>query len=437
MAAGGHRLSRRIFGAAVLIAALVWCIQFIVRASPGSISLPMAPMSPLAAFEGDAAVANRVEWTNRRVPHLRRAFLADIYGELPTTSVLAVSSQTIDEDAIGGTAQLDRVTIELRGGSAPVPLELALMTPRRNGPSPLIILSDFCGLDADIDARLPAPSWRPERCRTELGRMLTRLSHGDAILRPPVATMIARGYAVAIFFAGDVAPDDPALFREAPIVRGAGSADSGAIAVWASLYLRAFDALRGDPRVSKAHIAFWGHSRYGKAALLAAALDERVGAVVANQSGTFGATLSSATRGESPSQILKSFPHWFPTRTRQLADARERSGLDQQMLLAMIAPRPVLLGNAGLDKWSDPAVAFAAARAASTAYGLFGSQGLAQASMRDPDLGADLAFYIRPGGHGVRTSDWIRTLDFLDRHFVVSKRPSETGPAKDRALTLR
>ena len=93
--------------------------------------------------------------------------------------------------------------------------------------------------------------------------------------------------------------------------------------------------------------------------------------------------------------------------------------------------------NAGLDKWSDPAVAFAAARAASTAYGLFGSQGLAQASMRDPDLGADLAFYIRPGGHGVRTSDWIRTLDFLDRHFVDSKGPIETGPAKDRALTLR
>jgi hypothetical protein len=102
---------------------------------------------------------------------------------------------------------------------------------------------------------------------------------------------------------------------------------------------------------------------------------------------------------------------------------REGSGLDQHLLLALLAPRPVLLGNAGLDRWSDPAAAFAAARAASAVYRLFGSAGLAQPTMFEPDLGADIAFYVRPGGHGVRSSDWVRALDFLELHFATSALP--------------
>jgi len=412
------RRSRRFAWAVMAIAALVWCVQFAIRASPGVASLAAAPRSPLAAFENDAAIRSRDAWIDRRVPLLRHAFLADIYGALPQSSGGAIVRRTLDAKAFAGAAQLDRATVALGAGDRRVALDLALFTPAGRGPSPLIIMSDFCGLDSDVDPRLPAPAWRPERCRSALGRALTRLSHGDAILTPPLRAMIARGYAVAVFFPGDIAPDDPVLFRRARISRLCAGEDCGAIAAWASLYLGAFDALRQDPRISPAHIAFWGHSRFGKAALLAAALDARVAAVIANQSGTFGATLSDATRGESTSQIVRRFPHWFPSRTAPLADARKASGLDQQMLLALIAPRPVLLGNAGLDRWSDPAAAFVAARAASDAYALFGSAGLAQPTMAQPDLDADIAFYVRPGGHGVRTSDWNRALDFLDRHFA-------------------
>ncbi|MBC7769837.1 MAG: hypothetical protein H7124_13730 [Phycisphaerales bacterium] len=240
--------------------------------------------------------------------------------------------------------------------------------------------------------------------------------------------MIARGYAVAVFYAGDIAPDDPVLFGEAPIRQLPESQESGAIAAWASLYLSAFEALRLDPRTAPSRIALWGHSRYGKAALLAAALDPRVGAVIANQSGTFGATLSSATRGESATQIMRRFPHWFPRRSTAPDHRQDADEFDQHLLLALLAPRPVLLGNAGLDRWSDPAASFAAARSASDAYALFGRDGLAQDDMRLPQLAADIAFYVRPGGHGVRSSDWDRALDFLDIHFAA-----EPGPASAAA----
>ncbi|MEZ5956232.1 MAG: hypothetical protein R3C27_03345 [Hyphomonadaceae bacterium] len=374
----------------------------------------MAPGSPLAAFEGDAPIANNDEWLSRRAPLLRQAFVSRIYGALPRLTAENVEQRLVDGDALNGTAQLDLLTLRL--GPNHDPLNIALFTPRTVRPAPLIILSDFCGLDSDIDQRLPSPSWRAERCRSGLGRALTQLSHGDAILRPPVSAIISRGYAVAVFYAGDIAPDNPELFRQSPIGRLAAH-QSGAIAAWAALYRAAFEALRLDPRIAPSHIAVWGHSRFGKAALLAAALDSRIGAVVANQSGTFGATLSSATRGESEQQIMRQFPHWFPAESVATAPARAASGFDQHLLLGLVAPRPILLGNAGLDRWSDPAAAFAAARAASEVYALFDSDGLKQSSMRRSNLAADIAFYVRPGGHGVRTSDWDRSLDFLDAHF--------------------
>ncbi len=403
--------------AALMLWALSWGVQFTARASPGSIRPGLQITSPLSAFDGDPPISQSSDWLERRVPLLQRAFVTRVYGVVPQAAPRDVQRRTIDSAALGGTARLELLTVSLGQTMTDTPLDVALLAPAGEGPFPLIIMSDFCGLDSDIDPRLPAPIWRPERCRTQLGRALTRLSHGDAILRPPLRAMIERGYAVAVFYAGDVAPDDPVLFREAQINRGAGSAKSGAIADWASLYLSAFDALRIDPRISPAHIAFWGHSRYGKAALLAAALDNRVGAVIANQSGTFGATLSSATRGETTAQIVRRFPHWFPDSLASSVTQRSMDGLDQHMLLALLAPRPVLLGNAGLDRWSDPAASFAAARAASEVYGLFGSAGLVQPSMRQPDLSADIAFYVRPGGHGVRSSDWSTALDFLDQHF--------------------
>ncbi|MEZ5958926.1 MAG: hypothetical protein R3C30_00670 [Hyphomonadaceae bacterium] len=395
---------------APVVLALMWGLQFVARASPGS--APPTPPSPLAAFDGDPPIADADAWLARRAPLLRQAFLSRIYGELPWTSEQRTDYRTIDNGSLHGAARLELVTLHV--GLEQSPLHVALFTPHGEQQSSLVIVSDFCGLDIDIDPRLPRPLWRAPRCRSGVGRAITQLSHGDAILRPSLQAMIDRGYAVAVFYAGELAPDDPVLFRQTLHQHSANLHEIGAIGAWASLYLAVFDALRQDPRVAPSQIALWGHSRYGKAALLAAALDTRVGAVIANQSGTFGATLSSGTRGETPAQISRRFPHWFPMALQNGAAA---DGFDQHLLLALLAPRPVLLGNAGLDRWSDPAASFAAARAASDAYALFGSEGLVQDTMRTPNLTADIAFYVRPGGHGVRTSDWGRALDFLDIHF--------------------
>lgn len=67
----------------MVLSALVWCVQFSARASPGSAPTGIVLASPLAAFEGDAPIADSADWLTRRVPILQRAFLSRIYGAVP------------------------------------------------------------------------------------------------------------------------------------------------------------------------------------------------------------------------------------------------------------------------------------------------------------------------------------------------------------------
>ena len=111
--------------------------------------------------------------------------------------------------------------------------------------------------------------------------------------------------------------------------------------------------MAADSDIDAKRIATFGHSRYGKSALLTALWSEHVAAIIAHQSGTGGASLSRGKKGESVTQILSSYPHWFaPAYANYDTDAAIE--VEQHHLLALLAPRPILLGNARRDVWSDP-----------------------------------------------------------------------------------
>jgi hypothetical protein len=130
--------------------------------------------------------------------------------------------------------------------------------------------------------------------------------------------------------------------------------------------------------------------------------------------------------GEPLPSLFRRFPYWFPDQAREVAS---EAPLDQQYLLALIAPRPLLLGGARLDRWSDPAGAFQTAQSASAAWRLLGGAGLVQTSMQATDLDADVAYYFRSGGHGVRRSDYATAVAFLDRQFAPEQTALVTGGA--------
>ena len=97
-----------------------------------------------------------------------------------------------------------------------------------------------------------------------------------------------------------------------------------------------------------------GHSRLGKTALLAAAFDERIALVIPHQAGCGGTAPSRGKVGESVKQINTSFPHWFDGTFKEFNDQPDRLPFDQNCLVALVAPRPVLFSNAVEDTWANP-----------------------------------------------------------------------------------
>lgn len=385
----------------------------------------------LAAFEGDRPVTNAEEWVARRAPLLRAAFAAHIYGAMPLPApVTEVSRRTLVEAAFDGAALIEELIFHVGEGPAQRTVHVGLLIPRdASGPVPLIVMQTFCGVDAVLwDMDMAAPSVpAPEPCKSAWMRPVDSAIYGAALMSPPFEEMMDRGYAVAVVYPAEIAPDgaataEPALASLTPPGTPPDQR-TGAIAAWAWGYSRVLDGLQDDPRIDPARTAIWGHSRHGKAALLAAAHDPRIEAVITLQSGTGGASLTRDKVGETVGQMTKAYPHWFAPAYAGFAGREAELPVDQHLLLALIAPRSILIGAARRDRWSDPHGAFHAATAAEPVYALFGTPGFVQASLTEPGEEGRIAYYMRSGLHGVHNSDWARTLDFLDRAFA-SKPPS-------------
>ena len=150
--------------------------------------------------------------------------------------------------------------------------------------------------------------------------------------------------------------------------------------------------------------------------LLAGALDERIGLVLCHQAGCGGSAPSRGKVGETVRQINDRFPHWFNAAFKQFNDAPERLPFDQHALIALCAPRPVLLSNATEDQWANPAGQFEMLVAATPVYRLLGQPGLTSRAMPETGtlLPSRLGYFLRAGRHSVTPEDWKAFLDFAD-----------------------
>lgn len=248
---------------------------------------------------------------------------------------------------------------------------------------------------------------------------------GERINRWPIGMMLQRGMGLVTLHYGDVDPDfddgfNNGAHRLFPDLQNR-SDNWSSIGAWAWGLHRVLDYLETDSHVNANSVVAFGHSRLGKTSLWAGATDERLIAVISNNSGCGGAALSRRRFGESVKRINTSFPHWFCKQHREYNDNESASPVDHHMLLSLSAPRGVYVASAEGDRWADPYGEFLSTYHASRVFEMLGQDGLQWSAKADGKLesppnntsiGKSIRYHIRDGKHNVTRYDWAMYLNF-------------------------
>jgi hypothetical protein len=242
-----------------------------------------------------------------------------------------------------------------------------------------------------------------------------------------VSALIDANMGIATFYYGDLVPDDLEGFSKGiqqwylkPGQTRPAANEWGSIAAWAWGMSRAQDYLETDKDVDAKRVAIHGISRLGKTVMWAGAHDQRFAAVVESCSGEGGAALSRRDYGETVGHLTAPgrYGYQFAANYAQYGKHVDQMPMDAHMLIALVAPRPLLLQTGNTDYWSDPKGEFLAGVAAGPVYKLLGKDPLDTDTLpaaKEPVL-HDIGYYMHDGGHGMIESDWAVYVRFLQMH---------------------
>lgn len=368
-----------------------------------------------------SAVREAGEWASRRTEILE-LFRSHVYGRAPGAPK-DIWFEEVNEDAtvLKGTATRKDIRIHLgRDEDHPI-LDLLLYLPNeRRGPVPIFFGLNFAG-NHTVHNDEGIPLARFAGIRRERGR-------GSQKNRWALERIIKHGYGLATIHCSDIDPDFDDGFANGvhALANTQRGPDSWAtIAAWAWGLSRGMDYFQTDDDVDHTKVAILGHSRLGKTALWAGARDPRFAIVISNNSGCGGAALSARRYGETIAFINTAMPHWFCENYKKYNDNEATCPVDQHMLIALMAPRPVYIASAVKDRWADPKGEFLSAKHANSVYRLLGKDGMASTTMPplDTPITGTIGYHIRSGGHDVTAYDWQRYLDFAEKHFQTEIAP--------------
>jgi len=393
--------------------------------------VPAYTLPELLKAEDGTPIDSTELWNSKRRPELLRLFEENVFGTLPQGEFqLRTKLRSENLKALNGIAMRREVTVFFTDDDQGPQMDLLIYTPADSSkPVPAFLGYNFNGNHAvENDPTLHiTESW--VRNNKDLGiadNKATEASRGSESSRWAVEAIVKRGYGLVTIYYGDIDPDFDdgfkngihSLFEKADAPRAADA--GGSISAWAWGLSRALDVLESDATIKAKSVAVFGHSRLGKTSLWAGATDPRFAMVIANESGCGGAALSRRKFGETVARINTAFPHWFCLNHRKYNNNEQSLPIDNHMLVALSAPRPVYVASAEEDRWADPYGEFLSVYHAGPVYQLFGKKPLPSEiypAVNEPVM-TDLAYHVRTGEHDVTDYDWDQYLKFADMHLT-------------------
>jgi hypothetical protein len=365
---------------------------------------------PLVMTDG-TRVTTAEQWFSQRRPEILKLYQNEVYGRIPASAPKVTWEVTeTDTAARDGKAIVKRVSGRMGDKPDAPRMNLTVNLPTSasaSAPVPLLLSITF--------------GFRPGGA-------------GAAPKRPPgpapfdgVGAALEHGWGYASLGYTDIQPDRADQWTQGVIGQTLQPGQTqpapdewGTISAWAWGISRAIDYFETEKTVNSRQIAITGASRLGKTVLWAGAQDERVAAVFSVVSGEMGAALIRRDWGETLDDMAQNFPWQFCGNLQKYVGKWNELPVDQHMLIALCAPRPVYVNGGLTDQWSDPKGEFLAMVAAGPVFRLLGKKDLgvtALPALDAPVADGDLAFHYHSGGHQAVPADWTNFFAFADRHF--------------------
>ncbi|MFC2125060.1 acetylxylan esterase [Bacteroidota bacterium] len=384
---------------------------------------------PLINNDG-SHVKDPKQWTSSRRGEILNLFEEHMYGKVPEQFNGVMEYEVLDETeyVFGGMAQRKQVRVFFDKDKR-IFMDILIYLPQtRSKPVPVFLGYNFDGnhtITHDEEVFITKNWVDNDRDLGITDNKADERNRGMSHDSWAIEVILSRGYGIASIYKGDVDPDFHDEFQNGihPLFyrKGQNKPDPdewGTIGAWAWGLSCALDYFETDDEINHDRVIVMGHSRLGKTSLWAGAQDERFAIVISNDSGCGGAALSRRRFGETVEAINDVFPHWFNDNFLKYNGKEDALPIDQHMLIALMAPRPVYIASAEEDEWADPKGEFMAGLHADPVYNLFGLEGLPVNEW--PEVGkpvhGTIGYHVRLGKHDVTLFDWIQYLDFADKH---------------------
>jgi hypothetical protein len=363
-------------------------------------------------------------WWDQRRPELIEDFDREIYGRMPkNTPKVKWEVTSTQTDTVGGILMNTKNLVgHVDNSSYPsvaVDIVMTLSTPvNAKGPVPVILVFGFVRPQGFVPP--PPPSVRPG----DSARPAPPIPQG-----PGWQQQVAeRGWGYASLAPNSIQADNGAGLTQGIIgLMNKGQHrkpdDWGSLRAWAWGASRALDYFETDRSVDAKKVAIQGHSRYGKAALVAMAYEPRMATAFVSSSGEGGAKLHRRNAGEIVENVAGSGEyHWMAGNFIKYAGPLtwDDMPVDSHELIALCAPRPVFIssGEKG-DGWVDARGMFMAAVAAGPVYKLLGKKDMGVTEFPEVETGlmeGEISFRQHSAGH-TPGPNWPAFLDYAARYF--------------------